>query len=227
MFEYLWSVWQAIQLGLNLQPDMVQIAETYPNAEWIAFGVVMAAGISVLLGQSVILFLNQVTPGRFIISLVTNGLLLGIGWLLWSASVWAIGNWLFDETPSFNLMVRLVGLSYAPLVYGFLILLPYLGPFVQRLLYTWSFIIALRAVAYTFQVGFFPALLCVGLGWLIIMLLTATIGRPLVAFRNWFWYRVTGTRLDTSAQELLEQLALKYSMPLTAKGDQTVKGDQS
>lgn len=106
------------------------------------------------------------------------------------------------------------------MVYGFLILLPYLGPFVQRLLYTWSFIIALRAVAYTFHVGFFPALLCVGLGWLIIMLLTATIGRPLVAFRNWFWYRLTGTRLDTTAQELLKQLALRYSTQPTAKGEQ-------
>ncbi|MCL4857819.1 MAG: YIP1 family protein [Caldilineaceae bacterium] len=221
MFEYLWSVWRAIQLGLRLQPDVVQIAETHPNATWIAFGVVMVAGVSVLLGQSVILFLNQVRPGRFIMSLVSNGVLLVVGWVVWSATVWGTGQWLFTEQPDFAVVLRLTGLSYAPLVYGFLILMPYLGPFVQRLLYAWSLIIALRAVAFAFQVGFWPALLCVGLGWLLLMLLTATIGRPIVTVRNWVWHRITGTPMDASAHELLRQFAIEKSSPSTTKRDQS------
>lgn len=220
MFEYLWSVWRAIQLGLRLQPDAVQIADTYPYATWIAFGVVMAAGISLLLGQSVILFLNQVRPGRFVTSLVINGLLLAVGWVVWTTAVWAIGSRLFVEQPHFLLVLRLIGLSYAPLVFGFLILIPYMGPFVQRLLYVWSFLVALRAVAFTFQVGFWPALLCVGLGWIALMLLTATVGRPVVKMRNWMWHRITGTRKDASAQELLQQFAVEQSSVSTPKGDQ-------
>jgi hypothetical protein len=211
MFEYLWSVWRAIQLGLRLQENAVQIAQASPNADWIAFGVVMAAGISLLLGQSVILFLNQVSPARFCISLVINGLLLVAGWLLWSTSVWTIGRWLFDESPPYRLVQQLVALSYAPLVFGFLILLPYLGPFVERLLYTWSFIIALRAVTFTFDVGFWGSLLCVGLGWLLLMALTATVGRPIIAIRNALWHRVTGTQLGTSEEEMLEQFALRHA----------------
>ncbi|MCC6170139.1 MAG: YIP1 family protein [Caldilineaceae bacterium] len=219
MFQYLWSVWRAIQLGLGLQPEVVQIAESHPNAAWVAFGVVMAAGISLLLGQSVILFLNQVRPGRFAVSLVIHGFMLVTGWLVWSASVWAIGRWLFSDTASFALTLRLIGLSYAPLVFGFLILMPYLGPFVQHLLYVWSFVIALRAVAFSFDFGFWPALLCVGLGWLLLMLLTATVGRPIVALRNLLWHRLTGTSLDASAHELLQQFALDKSASSTPKGD--------
>lgn len=219
MFEYLWAVWRAIQLGLRLQPDIVQIAETYPNATWVAAGVVMTAGVSIMLGQSVILFLNQVKPGRFVTSLVINGVLVMVGWMVWSVALWVIGRWIFTEEPTFALILRVVGLSYAPLVYGFLILMPYLGPFVQRLLFTWSFLIALRAVMFTFQVGFWPALLCTGMGWLLLMLLTATVGRPVVAVRNWVWHRITGTPIDASAHELLQQFALDQSAPSTPKGD--------
>lgn len=211
MFDYLWSVWRAVQLGLQLQPNVVQIAAASPNASWVAFGVVMAGGISLLLGQSVILFANQVSLGRFFLSLATNGLLHVTGWAIWSSIVWFIGIWLFDQKPHFVLVLRLVALSYAPLVFGFLILMPYAGPFVQRLLYTWSFLIALGAVAYTFQVGFIAALLCVGLGWLLLMLLTATIGRPMVALRNWIWHRLTGTSIDASVEEVMQQFAIEQA----------------
>jgi hypothetical protein len=219
MFEYLWSVWRAIQMGLGLQPEMLQVVDTYPNAGWIVFGVVMTAGISVLVGQSVILFLNQVKPGRFVVSLVINGLLLVVGCLVWGTAVWAVGNWLFDINAEYSLVLKLTGLSYAPLVYGFFVLMPYAGPFIGRLLYGWSFLIMLRVVAYTFQVSFWPALGCVGLGWLLLMLLTVTIGRPVVALRSRVWHRVTGTALEASAQELLQQLAIDDPDKVLQKGE--------
>jgi hypothetical protein len=83
-----------------------------------------------------------------------------MGWVFWSASVWVIGRRLFGAEPPFDLLLILIGLSYAPLVFGFLILMPYLGPFIHRLLYVWSFLISLRAVSLLFQVGSWPALLC-------------------------------------------------------------------
>ncbi len=221
MFHYLWSVWRAIQLGLGLQPDIVQIATNTPNATWIAFGVVMTAGISVLIGQSVILFANQVQPGRFLMSLVINGLLLVVGWIVWTTAVWAIGMWLFAEDASFVLILRLIGLSYAPLVFGFLILMPYLGPFIQRVLYAWSFIVALQAVKLTFHVGFWHALVAAGIGWLLLAVITATIGRPVVALRNYVWHRLTGTALDASANEVLQQFAIDKSAQAASKGDKS------
>lgn len=221
MFEYIWSVWRAIQLGLGFTPDAVQIVESHPNAVWVAFGVVMVAGISVLLGQSVILFLNQVSPGRFAVSLIGNGILLVVGWVFWSLIVWVIGSEIFDQSVHFNTMLALIGLSYAPLVFGFLVLMPYLGPFVQRVLYAWSFIIALRSVEYLFHVGLFRALICVGVGWLLLMLLTSTVGRPIVALRNWAWHAITKTPLNAPLQETLKQFALDQSKPIKPDGDES------
>ncbi len=181
----------------------------------------MAAGISVLIGQSVILFANQVRPGRFLLSLLINGLLLVVGWVVWATAVWAIGMWLFAEEPSYTLVLRLIGLSYAPLVFGFLILMPYLGPFVQRVLYAWSFVVALQAVELTFHVGFWSALTAAGLGWLLLAVITATIGRPVVALRNYVWHRLTGTELDASANEVLQQFAIDKSARAASKGDKS------
>ncbi len=219
MLEYLWSVWRAIQLGLRLEPGVVQIADTHPKAGGVVLGVVIVAGISLLIGQSVILFANQVRPGRFALSLLINGLLLAMGWLMWSAAVWITGEYLFDESPRFVLVLRLIGLSYAPLVFGFLILMPYLGPFVQRVLHTWSFLIALKAVAMAYHVGFWPALACVGIGWLMMMALTSTVGRPVVALRNLIWHRLTGTAMDLSPQEILRQFAVDKTASSEHKGD--------
>src|SRR4051794_13331324 len=114
LFEYFGEVFQAIRLGLTLQPDGVQLLQKDPHANWIAFGVVMVAGIALLLGQSVILFLNQIKPVRFVLSLFANGLLLAVGWVIWSAAVWGIGRWLFVEKPDFILVLRVIALSYAP-----------------------------------------------------------------------------------------------------------------
>lgn len=221
MFEYLWSVWRAIQLGMRLSPDTVQIVETHPNAIWIAFGVVMVAGISLLLGQSVILFMNQVSPGRFAISLISNGIWLVVGWLFWAITVWVIGNELFSQDVPLRIMLALIGLSYAPFVFGFLILMPYLGPFVQRVLYVWSFIIALRSVEYLFRVGFVQALVCVGIGWLLLMLMSSTIGRPIVALRNWIWHAITKTSINTPLQEKLREFALEHSKPVKPNGEES------
>jgi hypothetical protein len=201
-FEYIGNVLRAIGLGLTLKADGVRIAQSYPHAGWIAFGVVMVAGISLLLGHSVILFLNQIRPSRFIFSLVANGRLLAIGWVIRSAAVWGVGNLLFARAPSFDLVLKVIAFSYAPLAFAFLSLMPYLGPFVLRLLYAWSFLIAIRAIDLTFYVNTWQALLCVGIGWLLLILLTATVGKPLIALQDWLWHRITGTHAALPAREL-------------------------
>jgi hypothetical protein len=207
-FEYIGNVLRAIGLGLTLKANGVQIAQRYPHANWIAFGVVMVAGISLLLGHSVILFLNQIRPSRFLFSLVANGLLLAIGWVIWSAAVWGVGSLLFARAPSFDLALKVIAFSYAPLAFAFLSLMPYLGPFVLRLLYAWSFLIAIRAIALTFDVHAWQALLCVGIGWLLLVLLTSTVGRPLIALQDWLWHRITGTHAGLPTRELPTPFAI-------------------
>lgn len=207
IIEYVFTLWRVILAALTLRPDLLQTVEAYPQSRWYIVSVVFVAGVSTLFGQSVALFVNRITPGRFVASLLLNGLIFVGSWSVWAASIWLVGRMFIDSTVPFGTVARIIGLAAAPFVFGFFILTPYFGTFWGRVLNVWSLLITLGAVRYTFQLGFWPALLCVGVGWLLMWLVSATIGRPVVTVRNWLWHRVTGTSPDVHTSDMRIALA--------------------
>lgn len=203
-FEYLWK---GIIYALQLNPSAYEFVITYPQSKWVVFGIIFLAGVATLLGQSVVLFLNRVRGGRFFFSLVVNGLMFIISYFVWGAIIYIAGRFLFQENVTFGSMFRLVGLSTAPLIFGFFILIPWMGPFLGKVLNVWSFLILINVVQFQFESGFWGALLCVGLGWLLMNLLSNTIGKPIIAVRNRIWRRVTGSSMDATAQDILIQFS--------------------
>ncbi|HXV44979.1 MAG TPA: hypothetical protein VEC96_18080 [Anaerolineae bacterium] len=203
LFDFIGRLWQGIGLALSFSPDLLQRVEAYPESRTLIITMAILAGMSLLLGQSIVLFLNRVKPGRFIVSLIVNGLLYVLSLMVWGFSIWLIGSWLFEVNQPLGTVMRLVALGAAPFIFGFLILMPYLGLMVARILYVWSFLIVLRAVEFTYQVDFWPALVCVGLSWLLMLGLSHTIGIPIVALRNWVWNKLIGSPMYGSAQDIL------------------------
>jgi len=220
LFDFIGQLWTGIGLALSFSPDLLQRVETYPESGRLILTVALLAGISLLLGQSVVLFLNRVKPGRFVTSLIVNGVLYALSLAVWGMTIWLAGSILFEVNQPLGTVIRLIGLGSAPFIFGFLILMPYLGPFVARVLYVWSFLIILRAVEFTYQVSFWPAVICVGLGWLLMLLLSRTIGKPVVALRNWVWHKLIGSPLSGSAQEILLTFAAEVESSPATKGGQ-------
>jgi hypothetical protein len=201
---YFFLLLAAILDALRLDPRVLEAIEQYPQqASWIVGGIVFLAGVSTLLGESAVLFINRVRRGRFIISLIANGIVFLISYAVWGVTVYLIGRILFAANPPIGDFVRMVGLSTAPLVFGFFILIPWMGPFIAKVLNIWSMVILIVIVEYEFKIGFWPAVLCVGLGWLASLALSNTIGRPVVALRNKVFQMVTGSKLDSTAEDLL------------------------
>lgn len=196
-------LWQIILLALQLDPALHQTVENSPQSTYLIFAVVMLAGASQLLGQSVALFVNRVSPRRFIVSLVLNGILFAISLVIWAITIWLIGTFIFAADTSLGQVIRIVCLGSAPLVFGFLILIPYLGTFISRVLSIWSFLIVLRDISFSFEIGVIGSLACVGLGWLLILFLSDTIGRPVIFLRDRIWRRITGSSLDVTAHDML------------------------
>jgi hypothetical protein len=199
-FVYLWG---ALTHALWLDPSVFAFVEQYRQSAWLVVGIVFLAGVSTLLGQSAVLFINRVRRSRFVISLITNGIIFIISYFVWGLTVYVVARLLFSLDPPWGPFVRMVGLSTAPLVFGFFVLIPWMGPFIGKVLNVWSFLILLAIVEYQFKIGFWAALLCVGLGWLASLALTNTIGRPIVALRNKVFQMVTGSKLDATADQLL------------------------
>lgn len=200
---YLANLWQVILNALTFNPELLRLVEGYPGSLSLIFGVPFVAGASLLVGQSVILFVNRVRPGRFLASLILSGFLFTINLLVWGTSIWLISRIVFDVPATWNMSVRLILLTAAPMIFGFFVLMPYLGQLINRLLYVWSLLITLQLVGLQYQTNLFQTLVIVGLGWLLMMLLTATIGRPVVWVRNRLVRRVVGSSLDATPQDIL------------------------
>lgn len=217
-FDYLYK---AITYALGLNPQLYSVVSQYPATGWVVLGVVFLAGASMLLGQSVVLFVNRVRRGRFFISLVLNGFMFIISYAIWGLAIGLVGRLLFPVAPDSGAIMRMVGLSTAPYIFGFFILIPWMGPFIGKILNIWAFLILLSVVEYGFQVGLIRALICVGLGWLLMLGLTNLIGRPFIALRNKIWQKVAGSSLDATAQDLLLQFSQSEDAPTLLRGGQS------
>jgi hypothetical protein len=166
-------------------------------------GIVFLAGVSTLLGHSAVLFINRVRKSRFVISLIVNGVVYIISYAVWGFVVYVAARILFEANPPLSQFLRIMGLSTAPLVFGFFVLIPWMGPFVGKVLNIWSFLILIAVVQFQFQIGFWGSVLVVGLGWLASLGINNTIGKPVVAVRNRLSRMITGSSLDASAEDIL------------------------
>jgi hypothetical protein len=207
MIEFLRYVWLGITRSMALDVRVAEAVEQYPETGLIVLTIAILGGAGLLLGQSVILFVNRVRPGRFALSLLINGFVFATSLIIWGIAIWAIGRFIFPTDPALGPVLRLVALSSAPYVFGFLVLIPYLGEFVYRVLSVWSSVIAAGVTAYSFRVDWWPAFLVVGLSWLAIWAMSNTIGRPVLALRNRLWRAAAGTRMDATVADILNQFA--------------------
>lgn len=201
--RYFLYLWETLTRTLALDPEVFRFVESYPQSSWLVLGIVFLAGASTLLGHSAVLFINRVRKSRFMISLIVNGFVYIISYAVWGFVVYVAARVLFEANPPFTQFLRIMGLSTAPLVFGFLVLIPWMGPFVGKVLNVWSFLILLAVVQFQFQIGFWGALVVVGLGWLASLGINNTIGKPIVALRNRLFRLVTGSNLDTTAEDIL------------------------
>ncbi len=200
-------VWAAIVNALWLNPRVLEIVEQEPASAWVVGGIVFLAGASTLLGESAILFINRVRRGRFFLSLITNGLVFMISYAVWGLTISIVGRVIFQVNPPWGQVVRMVGLSTAPLVFGFLVLIPWMGTFVDKVLHIWSVLILIGIVQFEFKIGFVGAVVCVGLGWVLSLLFTNTIGGPVVKLRNRVFQMVSGSSLEKTNEDILLRFA--------------------
>lgn len=207
MLEFLRNLLRGIGEALTLNPRVFELVSSSFDGDWVIITIAVLGGASLLVGQSVILFVNRVRPGRFLVSLLTNGLVFTISLLIWACFIWLTGRLLFPNAVPLRTVMRLVALGAAPYLFGFLVLIPYLGAFIGRVLAVWSFLVVLAGMAYLAGGAFWPALVCTGLGWLLITAMSLTIGRPIVALRNRLFKAVAGTDLDASVTDILAAYA--------------------
>jgi hypothetical protein len=201
------AMWHVAGGVLRLDPEVFTTVLNTPGAGWVALAILFVAGISDMVGQSVVLFANRVTPRRFAISLIMSAMVLIISVFVWAGSIWLILNFIFFMDGQFARILILVALSYAPLLFGFATLLPYLGNFTYHALRIWSFlalVVGVRAVAGGLL---WQGILACLIGWLFLQFIIHLPILRIKAVDAWLWRVMTGTQEKLDTQILADKLA--------------------
>lgn len=168
-----------------------------PGSFEMALTVAALAGLSETVGESAVLFINRVRVRRFLLSLVISAAIFVVTYLFLTVSIATVARVAFDSAVDLRAVATLVGLSYAPRLFGFLAFLPYFGVPLSVLLNLLTVLVMTRSVAWTLDLAPLEAGASVLLGTLLLVTLQRSIGRPVTAAARWLMRRAAGVPLVT------------------------------
>ncbi len=224
--------WEVLGYVFALNDEAFRIAITVPAGQQLALLVVLLAGLSQGIGQSIILFVNQVKPGRFIFSLLINAVLFAFGFLALVLSTWLVTLAPWSKSLPFGQLVTVLGLAYAPLLFSFLGAMPYLGVPILNLLSVWHLLALVVGFGAIANLGISNAFGYVAFGWILLQVLQNTVGRPIANLGKRIANRAAGVDLVTNRRDLAEsyqtslaQTPTRWQEEFTQRIDALSQGD--
>ncbi|MBE9059670.1 hypothetical protein IQ256_01530 [cf. Phormidesmis sp. LEGE 11477] len=202
-FSQLWGLVKGV---IALRPITFQTLQNQPHSLPAALTIVFIAGIAQSLSQIVVLFINQVRPLRFILSLVISAILFVVGFGFWALSTWVMINTVFNSYLPLSAVIRTIGFSYAPLMLGLFVVMPYFGSAVFILLSIWTLLAVVVGIDTISTLALWEAFGSVALGWIGIQLIQKTVGQPIASLGQWIINWVAGEDLIRNRNRLAEEL---------------------
>ncbi len=173
-----------IPAALALDPDAFVRIAARPDGLRFALLLLAAAGLSQSLGQSVALFANRVPPARFAASLALGALAFAAAAALYAVALAATAVLLFDRPVPAVDLVRLVGLAYAPRLFGFLVLTPYFGNAISVILTGWSVLALALGARVALGLGLVETSVALLIAWALAEVLERLLGRLVALVRS-------------------------------------------
>ncbi len=202
-FDFMASVWLVIWGVLTGDESVTEWFRIHPLNLEISMTVAALAGASTLLGDSVVLFLNRVRGWRFAITMLLNALGFVLLYALQALVIAIVGPLVVGHSPGLAAVTRGVMLATAPLVFGFFVLIPYLGPAIARVLQAWGLLVLWVVVDVLFQTDLWTALLVTGIGWAVMQLLSWSLSKPVAWIGDRIWRLVSGQPSMMTGRDLL------------------------
>ena len=200
-------LWPLMSDVLRLDAEVFKAIPSMPYSLPAALLVVFMAGFFQSLSQIVVLFINQVQPLRFVLSLLISALLFVVGYGFWALSTWTLLGVVFNSPLSFLEMLRTLGFSYAPLaVFGVFVMLPYFGGGVFVVLSIWTLLAVVVGLENLTEMSRWDAFGSAVLGWVVLQLSQKTIGQPIASVGQWITNWVAGEELITNRRRLAQEL---------------------
>ena len=221
-FDQFWFLVWGI---LRLDSETFQLINHLPLSLVASIVVVLLAALSQGIGQSAVLFINRVKPLRFILSLAIAAIIFTFNYNFWVLSTWLVANQIFQVSLPLVEVIQTLGFSYVPLLFGFLMVIPYFGMPIFIALSIWTLLAIVTGIEAIADLSFWQVFECCIGGWLVLQISQRTIGRPLAAFTRMLTKKVAGVDLVKDPDELEEILYTGLPLPPVAAEIPTFLGD--
>lgn len=173
----------------------------------LAIFVVFMAGLSQAIGQSIVLFVNRVSPRRFFLSLFISAFIYIFSFFFLVFSISFTVNMAFGIDQHLKTVVAVTGFAYAPFIFSFASLAPYFGNFINLVLSLWNLTALIIAVSIVFSLNGYQAVVSTLFAWLLIQILRVTIGRPIQSLSRAIRQLTAGKALEFSRQKIRELIS--------------------
>ncbi|MEO0835501.1 MAG: hypothetical protein AAFY16_05835 [Cyanobacteria bacterium J06642_3] len=205
--------WTLVLGVLQLNPGTFESINHLPLGLLASVLVVLLAGLSQTFGQSVMLFINRVRPLRFVLSVAIAAVLFVFNYNFWVLSTWLLARWLLEVNLPVLEVVKTLGFSYAPLLLGFLIVIPYFGMPILVILSIWTLIAIATGLGTISDLGIWQAFECCLGGWLVLQLSQRVFGKAIARITSKIVDWVAGVELITEPDYLEQMLYSGLPIP--------------
>ena len=195
--------------AIGFSPSAFVRAAGSPEAQSAAILIAFLAGVSEMLGQSVVLVVNRVPLYRFLASLGFTGASYGLTVVTWSVAVLIVA----PLTPvgavglgEFAAVTGVLALAFAPRLFGVFSIAPYFGAAFGNMLEVWSMALAMFGLHTGLGMPIGAAVFCGGAGFLSSYVFRTFIGRLLAKPLGRLRRIVAGSALEKSPQRIIEEV---------------------
>ena len=217
--------WTLISGVLLLNRETFTAINNLPLGLIASILVVLLAGLSQTFGQSVMLFVNRVRPLRFILSIAIAAVIFVFNYNFWVLSTWLVATWWFGVDLSLLEIIKTLGFSYAPLLLGFLMVIPYFGMPILIVLSIWTLMAIAIGLGTISNLGIWQAFECCLGGWLVLQISQRVFGKAIARIVSNIVDWVAGVELITEPDYIEQMLYTGLPIPPDSSDIPDLLGD--
>lgn len=219
--------WSLVSGVFWLNTETFQTISNLPLGLIASILVVLLAGLSQTFGQSVMLFINRVRPLRFFLSIAIAAVLFVFNYNFWIVSTWLVAQWLFSVNLPLVEVIQTLGFSYAPLLLGFLMVIPYFGMPILVVLSIWTLLAITTGLETISNLNIWSAFGCCLGGWLVLQLSQRVVGKAIARITSRLVDWVAGVELITEPDYLEQMLYNGLPIPPVTTDIPDLLGDSN
>lgn len=169
------DIWALFKNSLLLNKETFEVIKTDQGFQYCLLLFALAV-VSKSLGEAGILYINRATKGQYFRGLLGSLAVLGFAAFVWSGCIWLSCRYALGLDLNYQNVFAIVLVSYVPLLFSFLDIIPHVGLLVFKILTIWGLLITITGLHHQFQLTFMQSLACSAIGWVLFYVLNSAFG---------------------------------------------------